>query len=72
MKSIQPFIDLGWHTVPLKGQLKRLEDGDKTTPQFEKGWKDKYMSKALDDYLFGNISLGSKPDIKEGFHRETS
>ena len=34
--------------------------------------KDKYISEALKDYLFGNVSLGSKPDIKEGFHSETS
>ena len=29
MKTIQPFIDLGFYTVPLIGQLKRLENGDK-------------------------------------------
>lgn len=43
MKTIQPFIDLGWHTVPLKGELKRLADGDKTVPVFEKGWRNKYQ-----------------------------
>lgn len=44
MKNIQPFIDLGIHTVPLDGQLKRLDDGTKTTPSFEKDWKAKYQS----------------------------
>ncbi len=42
MKSIQPFIDLGWHTVPLTGELARLSDGTKTIPGFCKGWKEKY------------------------------
>jgi len=44
MKTIQPFIEMGFHTVPLKGELKRLENGKKTIPQFEKDWKDKYNS----------------------------
>lgn len=42
MKTIKQFIDLGWYTVPLKGQLKRLSTGKKTLPEFEKNWKDKY------------------------------
>ncbi len=44
MKDIQPFIDLGFHTVPLKGKLERLEDGSKTTPIFEKNWRTHYQS----------------------------
>ena len=42
MKTISSFINLGWHTVPLRGELKRREDGSKTEPKFEKNWKDKY------------------------------
>jgi hypothetical protein len=42
MKSIQPYIDAGWHTVPLAGTLARNADGSKTVPQFEKDWKSKY------------------------------
>ena len=42
MKTIQPFITAGWHTVPLKGELKRLENGKKTLPEFEKDWRVKY------------------------------
>lgn len=42
MVSIQPFIDLGWHTVPLKGKLERLDDGTKTVPNFEKQWRERY------------------------------
>jgi hypothetical protein len=41
--SIQPYIDLGWHTVPLAGELKRLEDGKKTLPKFEENWRSKYQ-----------------------------
>ena len=41
---MQKYIDLGWHTVPLTGQLQRLEDGKKTIPQFEKDWRDKYQT----------------------------
>lgn len=42
-ETIKPFIDAGWHTVPLKGKLERLPDGTKTIPEFEKGWLDKYQ-----------------------------
>lgn len=44
MNSIKPFIDLGWHTVPLRGELKRLEDGSKTIPTFEEQWRSKYQT----------------------------
>jgi hypothetical protein len=43
--SIQPYIDLGWHTVPLKGKLERLDDGTKTVPQFSKDWRVVYQDK---------------------------
>ena len=46
MKTIKPFIDLGWHTLPLKGKLERLPDGGKTVPVFEKDWKAKYKKEA--------------------------
>lgn len=42
MQNIEPFIALGWHTVPLQGDLERREDGSKTEPRFEKGWRAKY------------------------------
>lgn len=42
IKNIKPFIDLNWHTVPLGGELKRLENGKKTLPIFEEKWKEKY------------------------------
>lgn len=40
--TLQPYIDLGWNTVPLKGSLERNEDGSKTIPKFEAGWKERY------------------------------
>lgn len=43
MKTIQPFIDLGWHTVPLRGKLERDEYGKKTLPKFEDNWRAKYQ-----------------------------
>ncbi len=39
---IDLFIKAGWHTVPLKGELKRLESGKKTLPIFESEWRKKY------------------------------
>lgn len=39
---MQKYIDLGWHTVPMSGALIRGEDGKKSMPKFEEGWKDKY------------------------------
>lgn len=44
MKTLQPFIDLGFYTVPLQGELKRNEDGSKTTPIFQKNWKAHYKA----------------------------
>ncbi len=42
---LQQFINAGWHTVPLKGTLKRTESGKKTLPVFETGWRQKYKDK---------------------------
>lgn len=42
IKTIEPFIELNWHTVPLKGKLERLANGKKTTPFFEDNWLAKY------------------------------
>lgn len=58
MKTIKPFIDLGWHTVPLRGTLERLPDGSKTIPKFEENWRSKYQEErnALDTKLGGTIT----------------
>lgn len=45
MDSIQPYIDKGWYTVPLKGYLDRLEDGTKTLPEFPLNWKKRFTDK---------------------------
>jgi len=39
---IDLFIEAKWFTVPLKGELKRLETGKKTLPIFESEWRKKY------------------------------
>ena len=56
--TLQPYIDLGWHTVPLKGTLERLEDGSKTIPHFEPDWRAKYQKEknAIDSKLGGTIT----------------
>jgi len=42
---IDLFINAKWHTVPMKGTLKRLENGKKSLPQFEDNWRAKYTEK---------------------------
>lgn len=42
--SLQPYVDMGWYTVPLKGKLERKDNGKKTDPVFEKDWKDHYYN----------------------------
>ena len=39
---IDLFINAKWYTVPLKGELKRLEGGKKTLPIFDKNWRQLY------------------------------
>lgn len=62
MENIKPFIDLGWHTVPLRGKLERLEDGGKTIPLFEDEWRQKYhkerntIASKLGGTLTGEVS----------------
>ena len=42
MTKLSDFIELGWHTVPLKGELKRLEGGKKTLPKYPKDWNHQF------------------------------
>lgn len=37
-------MKLGWHTVPMKGKLERLDGGKKTVPALERGWKEHYQN----------------------------
>lgn len=41
---IDLFIKAGWHTVPMKGKLERLENGKKTLPHMEEEWRKKYTA----------------------------
>ncbi len=64
MKTIEPFIKLGWHTVPLTGELKRQEDGTKTIPNFPKGWREKYATKLNTTATkIGGVITGTKSGI---------
>ena len=64
MKTIKPFIDLGWHTVPLKGDLKRLDNGKKTIPQFPKDWKNEYTKNLnTEDSNIGGVITGLPSNI---------
>ena len=40
---VKQFMDAGWHTVPLGGELKRTHDGGKTIPKFPSSWRVKYV-----------------------------
>lgn len=42
--NLAPFIKLGWHTVPMRGTLERLPNGQKTLPELERGWREKYTA----------------------------
>jgi len=48
MKTIEPFVNLGWYTVPLLGELKRDVTGKKTLPSFSKDWNNVYLNKRND------------------------
>lgn len=64
MRNIEPFIELGWYTVPMKGELRRREDGSKTEPSFEKGWRDKYAAERnTKASALGGVLTGSKSGI---------
>ncbi len=64
MKTIEPFINLGWWTVPLLGELKRLPDGTKTIPKFQEGWKERYLNERnLTCTRIGGVLTGSKSGI---------
>ena len=64
MKTIKPFIDLKWHTVPLKGELKRLSNGKKTIPKFPENWKAHYKKEFNDkEAELGGALTGEVPGI---------
>ncbi len=56
-----PFIDLGWRTISLGGELKRLPNGKKTIPIFGKNW----LENAINDVEFKPAPLGGVITGKE-------
>jgi len=56
-----PFIDLGWRTISLGGELKRLPNGKKTIPIFGKNW----LENAVNDVEFKPSPLGGVITGKE-------
>lgn len=54
IKDTAPFIELGWHTIALGGELKRLPNGKKTIPIFGKDW----LSKAVQHMEYKPAPLG--------------
>ena len=64
MSSIQPYIDLNWHTVPLSGELKRNEDGSKTIPYYESNWRERYQEERnVKDSKLGGVITGKVSGI---------
>jgi len=62
--SIQPYIDLGWHTVPLSGKLERNPDGTKTIPRFESDWRENYQeTRNVKDSTLGGVITGKVSGI---------
>ena len=62
--SIQPYIDLGWHTVPLSGKLERNKDGTKTIPKFESSWREHYQkTRNVKDSPLGGAITGKVSGI---------
>lgn len=62
--TLQYYIDLGWYTVPLEGQLKRTDNGKKTIPTFRKNWLDFYSNnKNKTDKNLGGLITGKLSNI---------
>lgn len=64
MKTIEPYIRLDWHTVPMRGTLERLPSGKKTLPEFDKGWRTTYKeSKNTKATELGGVLTGALSNI---------
>ena len=58
------FIKLGWHTVPLKNKLERLENGKKTIPIFPYDWLSRYTNeKNKEDSDISSVITGKISNI---------
>ena len=61
---MQKFMDLGWWTVPLKGSLKRDENGKKNAPHFSAGWKAAALeTKNVTSSTLGGVMTGPESGI---------
>ncbi|MCH9664912.1 MAG: hypothetical protein K0U41_03590 [Gammaproteobacteria bacterium] len=61
---LQQFINAGWHTVPLKGELKRTEGGGKTIPKFPADWRTLYAKKFNEEVVpLGGAMTGAVSNI---------
>ena len=64
IKNTAPFIELGWHTISLGGELKRLPNGSKTIPIFNKDWLNNAVkNKATKPSLLGGAITGKESNI---------
>ncbi len=61
IENTAPFIELGWHTISLGGELKRLPNGHKTIPIFGKDW----LAHAIQDMEYKPSPLGGAITGKE-------
>jgi len=43
MKTVKPFVDLGFYVVPLAGEIRRTKEGKKTGYKFVGAWKELYL-----------------------------
>ncbi|MAF24369.1 hypothetical protein CL634_02105 [bacterium] len=62
--DLAPFIDLGWYTVPLSGELRRLETGKKTLPLFPEEWNTRYLNvRNTKATALGGVLTGEQSNI---------
>lgn len=59
-----PFIDLGWRTITLGGELKRLPNGKKTIPIFSKNWLEEALNNVeIKPAPLGGVVTGKESNI---------
>lgn len=60
---MKQFRDLGWHLIPLEGELIRLPGGKKTVPKFPKNWNDPTISFESNDKALNIVLTGQASNI---------
>ena len=56
MKTIQPFIDLGWYCVPWKGKITRGPNGKKVVPPAGLKWQEECITKRYDPSEYNGVA----------------